>query len=400
MIGMLSSMIPESRELYVPREIAALRAAGHAVRIYSIFTPNRDIRQPDLEPYRHEAFLGCPWSPATWGYALLRVLRHPLVTIGLLFELLRAGWRSPEQLLKTLVLFPAACRFANDACKSGVTQIHAQWANVSSTVGYVVARLAEVPFTFSIHGEPIFLPRPCGLLALKCRKAMWVASCNAAAVDYVVGHGLIAPDRIAVIHHGVDTARFFPSPHQRSNDAPFRMVAVGRLERSKGLPILMGAMALLHGEGRRVHLEIIGSGPLEALVRETIRNLALDSVVTLTPYLAQTELPDRYRAADALVLPAVIEHHWGIPNTVLEAMACGVPVVATELPSMKGFFIPDKTFLPTRDGDPASVAAQIVRLMDTPALATTLATEGPCFIHEHFDWATNLAAFTARFPRD
>lgn len=399
-IGMVSSMIPESRELYVPREISALREAGFPVRVYSIFQPNREIQQPEFESLRAEAVVSNPWAVTTWLGAVAHLVRHPLLVLGLLGELCAAGWRSPEQLLKTLLLFPAACRLARDAKHHGVTHIHAQWANVSSTTGYAVARLAGVPFSFSIHGESIFHPRPCGLLALKCRRAAWVASCNSAAVDYVLSHHLLPPERIAVIHHGVDQTRFSPTTPQKttpSEHAPFRLVTVGRLERSKGLPTLIDAIDLLRKRGRNIHLEIIGSGPYETRLRNQIAQQALNANITMTPYLPQAELPGRYHAADAMVLSAVTEHHWGIPNAVLESMACGVPVVATELPSMRNFFVQDETFLASKDGDAASVASQIERLMDSQALVETLRRNGPLFIRKHFDWGHNLAAFVASF---
>ena len=395
LLAMVSSVIPESRELYVPREIAALRAAGIAVLPASIFRPNHDIIQPEHEALRREAFPCRPWAPSTWLGALAECARRPRAVLGILRDLLVWGCRSPEQLLKTLLLFPAATRLARHGRQHGITWVHAQWANVSSTTGYVAARLMGVPFSFSIHGEPIFNKRPCGLLALKCRDAAFAVSCNDAAVRYLLTHGAIASERIHRIHHGVDRARFSPGATKVPN-TPFRLVTAGRLERSKGLPILLEAVARLRAAGRPVVLEIIGSGPEEAMLRRQAEERAIADAVTFTPYLAQRELPDRYRAADAFVLTAREAWHWGIPNVLLEAMACGTAAVATELPSMTGFFVPDTHYLPARDGDAADAARQIARLMDEAPLRATLERNGPPFVATHFDWTTNLQAFVER----
>lgn len=144
--------------------------------------------------------------------------------------------------------------------------------------------------------------------------------------------------RIARICNGVDVQRFTPVVGMRGmlEDSPFNVTGlivigtVGRLQPVKDQSNLVRAFALLMqrapNEARRLRLMIVGDGPMRPQIEAEIAHFGLGDRVWLAG--ERKDIPDVIRAMDVFVLPSRAE---GISNTILEAMACGVPVVATEV---------------------------------------------------------------------
>ncbi len=143
--------------------------------------------------------------------------------------------------------------------------------------------------------------------------------------DLVENHGL-AREKTVVINNPVDLERLRgalpPRKERREPGAPLRLVAAGRFTNEKAFDLLVDALALLRD--MEVSLCILGDGPLVPEVRQRVTRLKLERVVTLAGFQAN---PFRYFAeADAFVLSSRYE---GFPNVVLEALACGIGVIAT-----------------------------------------------------------------------
>jgi len=142
----------------------------------------------------------------------------------------------------------------------------------------------------------------------------------------------LPPDKVSTLRNGVDGRRFTPGDRAAARaatglpaDRPV-LLCVGHLVQRKGQHLLLEALARAHPAGRRPLLALVGSGPDEAALRAQAGRLALSGDVRFVGAVHPERLPDWYRAADALVLPSLRE---GWPNVVLEALACGTPVLAT-----------------------------------------------------------------------
>ena len=135
--------------------------------------------------------------------------------------------------------------------------------------------------------------------------------------------------KIRVIPLATDIERFAPSTTSADRDLPFprRVLFVGRFARFKGLDVLIESLASLPSEYGAV---LIGDGPLRATVRDLTKRRGLSDRVLFPGTIPNSELPAWYRACDLLVLPSVLRSEsFGV--VALEAMACGLPVVTTEL---------------------------------------------------------------------
>jgi sugar transferase (PEP-CTERM/EpsH1 system associated) len=151
--------------------------------------------------------------------------------------------------------------------------------------------------------------------------------------DYHAQQALVRPERIGIIYNGVDTQRFSPNSESRSrvrkelgiSDDCFVAGSVGRMVPIKNYPgFLRAAERLLHC-GINLHVLLVGKGPeLESIERQVQNSPLLARSVTLTG--ASDRVPEILNAMDVFVLPSLGE---GMSNTLLEAMACGLPVAAS-----------------------------------------------------------------------
>jgi glycosyltransferase involved in cell wall biosynthesis len=127
-----------------------------------------------------------------------------------------------------------------------------------------------------------------------------------------------------IIPNGVDTEEFRPDP-TREHDGIFRILAVGRLTPRKGLRFLIRAMALLPAE-QKTELWLVGDGEERPSLEALAKDCGISGIVKFFGPVPHEELPKYYGLADVFCLPSLNE---GMSNTVLEAMAAGLPIVAT-----------------------------------------------------------------------
>ncbi len=201
------------------------------------------------------------------------------------------------------------------------------------------------------------------------------------------------PDQAVLAPNGVDVDRFAPAaPAARAaaraalglGDDTFTLLFVGRLVERKGVDVLLRALAATH-TARRGRLLVVGDGTERARLEALARELAIDGAVQWAG--EQTELLPFYAAADAFVFPSRRE---GLPNALLEAMACGLASVATRIGGCVDVVAEDSGVLVPAD-DVAALAAELDRLATDPAHRARLATAGRRRVVEAFSFAVTGA---------
>jgi len=133
---------------------------------------------------------------------------------------------------------------------------------------------------------------------------------------------------VDVVNNGIDCQQFTPG----REPAHARLLFVGRLTDTKGVPTLLQAFARLASSYPDLSLRIVGDGPGRTRYEQTCERLGIDDRVTFVGAVPYDEMPHHYREAIAFVLPS---HKEGLPRTVLEAMACETPVVTTALEQLE-----------------------------------------------------------------
>lgn len=159
------------------------------------------------------------------------------------------------------------------------------------------------------------------------------------------------------------------------------LLYLGALTPRKNLRFLLQVVRAVSERVPTVHLVMAGSGPQEAELRRYAQELGVQERVTFTGYLAEADKVRYYNLADLFVFPSLLE---GFGMAVAEAMACGVPVVASNAASLPEVVGEAGLLADPTDGE--YFAAQLVRLLADEALRRRLGEEGRAHVRQHFSW--------------
>jgi glycosyltransferase involved in cell wall biosynthesis len=170
------------------------------------------------------------------------------------------------------------------------------------------------------------------------------------------------------------------------------VTCVGRLIPGKGQAVLLDAFARIRQRYPETVLLLVGDGPERAALEARVRALDLHGAVSFARQ--RRDIPAVLAATDVFVLPSFAE---GIPLSLLEAMAAGVPVVATAVPGNSNVIAHEGLghLVPPRD--PGAIAAAVTRLLDAPHTARRIGTAGQEHVRRHFDLAVMVRETTALY---
>ena len=222
--------------------------------------------------------------------------------------------------------------------------------------------------------------------------------------DEMRGAG-IAAERIALIRHGVDTARFRPATREEAQALRARLglpggtlaVYTGRLLEGKGLEVLLDAFAAVAAGDVGLQLVLVGSGEGQSLsVEEALRRRAvqtgLGARVTFAGRVEAVE--DWLRAADLFVFPSLFE---GLGISLVEAAACGLPAIGSRTGGIVDVIEDGRSGLLVSPGDVAALAAALGSLAADAGLRSELGRRARVVARERFDEADALARYRALF---
>jgi glycosyltransferase involved in cell wall biosynthesis len=184
---------------------------------------------------------------------------------------------------------------------------------------------------------------------------------------------------VHLVPNGVDIRHFAPPPGPHKAGRPARVLYVGRFAAEKNLETVVAAVAALT---RRMpaRLVLAGAGPLRARLREQARAAGLE--VEFRGVVPQERLPPLYAEADVFVLASFTEGH---PKVLLEAMASGVPCVASDCEGNRSLVAEGRTGLLFDPHRPGELTDQLERLLADPALAATLAGTARSMVVDRYD---------------
>ena len=198
------------------------------------------------------------------------------------------------------------------------------------------------------------------------------------------------PERIAVHHMGIALSKFPLWPRRVAHeDATVRLLTVARLVEKKGVEYAIRAVAAMRAAtDRRIEYRVIGDGPLRAQLQELVRELDAGDAVHLVGESNQAGVRAAMRRSDIFVAPSVVAEDGdmeGVPVSIMEAMACGLPVVSTlhsGIPELvhdrvTGYLVPER--------DVASLGRALVRLVDAPRLRRKLGMAGRGVVERSYD---------------
>jgi glycosyltransferase involved in cell wall biosynthesis len=292
-----------------------------------------------------------------------------------------------------------ACHWAAGLRADPPALVHSQWIHSAGTVAMYGAWLLDRPFSFTGHAADLFRNRQA--LATKIARAEFIICISEFHRRFYLEQGA-RPGQLHIAYCGLDMSHFTPRRRTRPPGEPFHILSAGRLVEKKGFDVLIRACAILRDRGLRFRCTIAGSGPLEARLRAQIADAGLSDLVAMTgEALKQEDIPDFMYSGDAYCLHCV----WapdndvdGLPQMLMEAMACGLPSVSTRIVGIPDLVIHEQTgLLVEPDSNAEALADALQRLHDDPALATRLTEGARRHLLDVFDLDTCLEPLLSRF---
>src|SRR5437870_4684520 len=255
--------------------------------------------------------------------------------------------------------------------------LHAHFATEPTAAARELAAELRVPFTFTAHGYDIYR-RPPADFADRASAASAVITVSEANARYIVKTFGVPTAQVHVIPCGVNAERF--SPHGERLEPP-HVVCVARLSPVKNLGLLLEACASLRARGVQFRCALIGDGPCRDELEAMRARLGLARVVELAGAAEQAEVLAWWQRATVAVLTSESE---GMPVSLMEAAACGVPAVAPAVGGIPELVEDGVTGLLVPVGDTQALAAALEQLLRNPELAARMGMAARRRVEERF----------------
>ena len=382
-IGYVLRKFPVLSETFILNEILGLEALGAKVHIFAL-APGRDPRFHERLARLRASISYVPGADNP--KALLRHASHAARRFGvgyrrtlarvlasgrpsLFYRMLQAGW------------------VAERAARLRLPRLHAHFATRATTVAGLASAISGLPYSFTAHAFDIYKSnaRP-RILRRKIEAADFVITISEANRTFLQEIAAGHTDKIRLLHNGIDLSQF--TPNGQPDSPPFQILSVARLVEKKGLAVLIEACHELHRRGQPFQCSIIGRGRLRPRLQELIQQWDLSGSVKLLGARTQDEVLQHYHRSHLYVLPAVVGsdgNREGLPVSIVEALACGLPVISTRVAGIPEVVQHERNGLLVGEGDALDLADALQRVMHEPALHDRLRDNARTSVVSVFD---------------
>lgn len=368
-------------EAFFASEVRELVSLAHEVTVI----PTRPVH--GLIPYRAFAadVLRLPlFGLRTFALAAATFVRQPLRTLRVTARLIGAR-HSGGAKLKNLAVLPKALAVAWEARHRKIEHLHALWLSTPATVAYVVSELTGIPWSASAHRFDVFTDN---LLRDKIESASFVRAISESTRRLLLERaGGDLSERCKVVHLGVDVPAALA---MRRKDRTVRLLCAAQLVPKKGHGYLLDALALLRDHGIPFGCDLAGDGPLAGDLKQQIDQLGLTASVSMCGNMPHDILLSRLQRSfyDVVVLASVDvdgQPGEGIPVSLMEAMAVGIPCVATRTGGVPELIDDPRCSRVVPQRDPSALAAAIVEFALDPARRAAIGERARKRICDAFD---------------
>ncbi len=198
------------------------------------------------------------------------------------------------------------------------------------------------------------------------------------------------PSKVSVVPNTVDTLRFRPTPASEKHDGIVRVGFIGRLMANKGPQYLVGAAPRILHEFSNVQFQVAGDGPMLSELKRKAQQLGVDGAFHFLGMVSSNA--DFLRSCDIVVRPSLTD---GMPLTILEAMACGIPTVASRVGGTPEIIRNGDTGFLVEPRGQDELVSQISRLVGNPTLRVEMGNRARKFVEKHHNWSHVAAQMCA-----
>lgn len=380
-VAYIVSRFPAASETFVVRELDEVAADGRIeLRLLSLFPSEDGFAHPRARPWL--ARLRRPGWRQALGATLWWLVRRPLRLLSSAALIVAATWRRPPIMIRSLLTLPLAAAHARALGDQDVDHVHAHFASYPTLAAWLCRRLCGTSYSFTAHAYDLFVEQ-C-MLARKLGDAEFAVTISAFNRDFLARFQSDPPTPVHIVHAGLDPSAYEFQPRLPPPSGPARALCVASLQPKKGHAVLIEALA---GEPalERLSLDLVGGGELREPLERLAAAAGVADRVSFHGACDESEVRAMLAAADIFVLPSIIAADGqmeGIPVALMEALACGVPTIATRMSGVPELIADGETGTLVEPGDRGALAAALVRVLagDTPDPA-----RGRRLVEERFD---------------
>ena len=392
-IAYLTGEYPRATDTFIQREVAALRARGREILTHSVRGTDAAHHVGPEQKAEHAA----TFQVLTHAKRPAHLLRAHVAMLGRRWlSAARLAWKTcppgVKGMLWQLFYFLEAGVLAHRLRAAGVVHLHNHFGNSSCSVAMLAAEMADIPFSYTMHGPMEFFEPQTWRIDEKVARARFVACIS----HFARAQGMIFADpthweRMRIVHCGVEPDRYARAPDYAPGA---RMLFVGRLAGIKGIPVLLRALAGLAPTCPEARLVLVGDGPERQEIEAMAAGLGVSDRVAFRGYLSQAEVAAELARADVFVLPSFAE---GVPVVLMEAMASGVPVVATRVAGVGELVEDGVSGRLVPPGDPIALQTALEALLSDPDGRARMGQAGRRKVSAEFDIRKEAARLDALF---
>ena len=281
----------------------------------------------------------------------------------------------------------------------GLDLVHAHWLLPNGFIASRACAALGIPFAVTLHGSDIFMAERNLLFRRMASKALaaaaHVTSCSADLRDRLLDlGGTQHGNKVHLVANGTNLVEgVTPSADVRSGlgvgTSTRLLVGVGRMVDKKGFRFLLEGLPRVLESIPDLHLVLGGGGPLQTPLEALARDLGIADRVSFPGVLSHPEVLDLIAASDVFVMPSVRDPKGnidGLPIVVLEAMAAGKAVVATDIAGMPLAVVPGQTGELVPEQNPRALSDALIRVLDSPQEALRLGSAGRDRVRQELNW--------------
>lgn len=394
-IAYIMSRFPLISETFILREMIEVEQQGHQVSLYPLMCEEHPVVHAEAQEWMARANCIPFFSFEILKENIRSFFQHPPRYLKIWWHVFAGSLSSFNFLIKGLYLVPKAVYTAKRIQQDGADHIHVHYASHPGLEAWIIHQLTGISYSITVHSHDIYDQR--SLLAQKLKDAAFIAPISKYNIEFManlVGDWVRA--KCHVVHCGVDPARYLPQNDRpvRRPDDPFEVIQVGSLHWKKGQLYLIRAIALLRDQGINLRVRIIGEGEERASIESEIKNYDLQNIIELLGAKTQAEVVAMLPTADCYVQSSVSE---GIPVALMEALACELPVVATNITGIPELVLDGKTGRLVPPADVEALAGALSSMRADPKAAKKMGEVGRHWVMEEFDLQKNVMKLVALF---
>lgn len=268
--------------------------------------------------------------------------------------------------------------------------IHVQWPIPNGLGALFLKIFYKIKYINTIHGEEVYLSKryhTMPIIKLLVNRSSKTITNSSGTYKACLDEG-IKREKLGIIPFGVDTEFFKPIQVQKDLET-FQILAVGYLIERKGFEYLIKAMKEVLIKHNNVKLNIVGSGPLEGRLKNLIIKLKLENHIQILNNVPDEKLLELYNSSDLFVLPSIVDSQGnteGLGVVLLEAMACGLPVIGSDIGGIPDIIHDGETGILVSEKNSMDISKAIMKLIENEDLRDTIAFKGYKLSNEHFSW--------------